>query len=363
MMFYKKMRFCHVPTLSFYFLKSPMICIHFLKSKMMKSHNQYFEVLSILNTIRIECNNYDTVNDKGKHSLKCFYTHDDKSVYVKVRFLKKVDENEYENFRNSVDIHCDYGISNITMKKGYFHFVVYMKLDPLYELAIDKYRMSIGTSHKGLFMWNYAEYPHILVLGETGQGKSVFIRYLLKEIFQVGFDVWCIDGKKIDYSKVKDLFKKYCANGSNKNDIILILEMFKNEMQLRYDLMVSQGIYNYSEDKNLNPVFLLVDEYLTIIETADKKEQTAIKKLVSEIIWLGRAAGYFLIMTMQRADAKYIDGAIRDNFACRVVVGKASKESYSMIFDRKLKGFEKGRAWLQVNNDLEIISIPYYRDF
>ena len=159
------------------------------------------------------------------------------------------------------------------------------------------------------------------------------------------------------------MFKQYCANDSNKSNIILTLEMFKDEMQLRYDSMVQRGIYNYFEDESLEPVFLLIDEYLTIIETADKKEQTVIKKLVSEIIWLGRAAGYFLIVTMQRADAKYIDGAIRDNFACRVVVGKASKESYSMIFDRKLNGFEKGRAWVQINNDLQIISIPFYNDF
>ena len=59
-----------------------------------------------------------------------------------------------------------------------------MKLEPLYETSIDKYSMAIGTYHKGLLTWNYAEYPHILVLGETGQGKSVFIRYLLKEIFR-----------------------------------------------------------------------------------------------------------------------------------------------------------------------------------
>lgn len=362
-MLYRKMRYCNVPTFSFYILKSPLICIRFLKSKIMKKTDRYFEVLGILNTLRIECNNYDTVNEKGKHSLKCFYSYDDKSIYVKLRFLKKVNEDEYENFRNSVDIHCDYGISNITMKRGYFHFVVYMKLDPLYEMSVDKYKMAIGTYHKGLLMWNYAEYPHILVLGETGQGKSVFIRYLLKEIFYAGFDVWCVDGKKIDYSKVKTIFKEYCANDTDKTNIIYTLEKFKNEMQLRYDSMVERGIYNYSEDESLYPVFLLIDEYLTIIETADKKEQTAIKKLASEIIWLGRAAGYFLIMTMQRADAKYIDGAIRDNFACRVIVGKASKESYSMIFDRKLKGFEKGRAWVQINNELQIISIPFYKDF
>ena len=362
-MIYKKMRLCNIPTFTFYLLKSPLMCIHFLKSKITKEHNRYFEVLNILNTLRIECSNYDTVNEKGKHSLKCLYDYDNKSIYVKLRFLRKVNEEEYEKFRNSVDIHCDYGMSNLTTKKGYFHFVVYMKLESLYETSIDKYSMAIGTYHKGLLTWNYAEYPHILVLGETGQGKSVFIRYLLKEIFNVGYDVWCIDGKKIDYSKVKSMFKQYCANDSNKSNIILTLEMFKDEMQLRYDSMVQRGIYNYFEDESLEPVFLLIDEYLTIIETADKKEQTVIKKLVSEIIWLGRAAGYFLIVTMQRADAKYIDGAIRDNFACRVVVGKASKESYSMIFDRKLNGFEKGRAWVQINNDLQIISIPFYKDF
>lgn len=73
------------------------------------------------------------------------------------------------------------------------------------------------------------------------------------------------------------MFKQYCANDSNKSNIILTLEMFKDEMQLRYDSMVQRGIYNYFEDESLEPVFLLIDEYLTIIETADKKNRQLLK--------------------------------------------------------------------------------------
>lgn len=360
---YKRVRFLNVPTFTFYIIELPVIFYHYIIDRIFKKESYFDEIVAILNVIRIETSNYDKVDEKGKHSLKLYYKYDDKNVYVRCRFFRKVNEEDYENLRNSVDIHCDYGMSNIIQKKGYFHFVVYIKLDALYEYYVDKYNISIGTYYKGLLNWKFSKYPHLLVVGETGQGKSVYIRYLLKAIFEVGFDVWCIDGKKVDYAKIKYKFKNYTANEMTKTNVIEALTKFKDEMQLRLDLMAENGFYNYYEDESLDPVFLLIDEYLMIVETAEKKELTQIKSLLSEIIWLGRAAGYFLIVTMQRADAKYIDGAIRDNFACRVVVGKASKESYLMIFDRKLKGFETGRAWVQINNDIQIVSIPYYQDF
>lgn len=360
---YKRVRFCHVPSFSYYVLYTPVILYYQLTDRILKRNSHIDEVLRILNTVRIETANYDKVDEKGKHSLKCYYKYDDKNVYLKCRFYKKTDEDEYEKFRNSIDIHCDYGMSDIISKKGYFHFVVYIQIEPIYEYYIDSCSISIGTYHKGILKWEYSKYPHLLMIGETGQGKSVHIRYLLKAIFERQYDVWCIDGKKVDYSKVKNKFKHYAANSSDKVDIINLLTDFKNDMQSRFDSMVERQIYNYFEDERLEPVFLLIDEYLMIVETADSKELKKIKSLMSEIILLGRSAGYFLIVTMQRADAKYIDGAIRDNFACRVVVGKASKESYAMIFDRKVKGFDIGRAWVQINNDMHIISIPYYEDF
>lgn len=353
----------NVPDFTFYILKLPMYIYHYIRCWLLKKPFVYHDIVGVLNLLRVECANYDKIDDRGKHSLKCSYWYDDNCIYVKLRFYRKADESEYESFRNSVDIHCDYGISNLSKKNGCFYFVICMRIDPIYDFQMDNYRMTVGTSYKGLHYWDYSKYPHALIVGETGQGKSVLVRYLLKNIFSNNFDVWCVDGKKIDYPKVKNLFKRYVANDNDKIQIMGLLRSFKDEMQSRYDYMLSQGIYNYYEDNGLKPVFLLIDEYLEIVKTAQKKELVEIEKMISEIILLGRAAGYFLIMTMQRADAKYIDGAIRDNFACRIVVGKASKESYAMLFNQNVKGFDIGKAWLQINNELEMISIPYYNDF
>lgn len=363
MRMYHRVSLYNVPHITFYTLKLPLYVFYYLKSRVLKTENHFPEIMSLLNVLRVECANYDKVDERGKHSLKCYYCYDEKCIYVKLRFYKKVNEEEYANFRNSVDIHCDYGISNLSVKNGYFHFVIYMRTEPIYSYEIDNYKMSVGTYYKGLYYWQFSKYPHMLAIGDTGQGKSVFIRYILNSLFSAQFDVWCVDGKKIDYANDEYRFTRYVANDVIKTSVIELLYDFRDEMQVRYDQMRKNGIRNYYEDQNLKPVFLLIDEYLTIVETAEKKELTEIKKLISEIIWLGRAAGYFLIITMQRADAKYIDGAIRDNFACRIVVGKASKESYMMIFNKNVKGFEIGRAWLQINNDMEIISIPHYKEF
>lgn len=360
---YHKVRNTHLPSIAFYIMKSPFLLYHLIMDRILKVSSHYDEVVGILNALRIETDNYDKVDGRNRHTFKCYYRYDGRNIYVKCRFFRKVDEEEYERFRNSLDIHTDYGISNLSARNGYFYFVVYIKMEPLYEYCMNQYDMSIGTYYEGLLQWNFSKYPHMLVIGETGQGKSVYIRYLLRAIFKQEYDIWCVDGKKVDYSKIRHHFTRYVANSTDKSEIIDILHEFRNEMQDRYDQMVLKGIYNYFEDSTLDPVFLLIDEYLMIVETATKKESDAIKSLISEIIWLGRAAGYFLIITMQRADAKYIDGAIRDNFACRVAVGKASKESYSMIFGKNLKGFEIGRAWVQMNNALYIVNIPFYKDF
>ena len=360
---YYRVALTNIATPFFYLTKIPFIIYYFIKSKITKTDNMYMNMLPVLNTLRIETRNYDKGNEKVKHAFKCYYRFDNRNVYVKMRFFKKVDETEYENFRNSVDMHCNYGVSELSVDRGYYYFAIYINLEPIYEYSITRQSIAVGTGYSGLTMWNYADYPHMLIIGDTGQGKSVFVRYLLNQIFKNGYEVWCIDGKKIDYAKVKDRFKVYTPNASTKEEIIHTLEEFKNNMQARYDDMVARGLYSYTEDTSLQPVFMLIDEYLMLVETADKKELTQIKQLISEIIWLGRGAGYFLITTMQRADAKYIDGAIRDNYACKVIVGNASKESYSMIFDRKLRGFKKGKAWAIVNNRLQIIAIPFYKDF
>lgn len=47
---------------------------------------------------------------------------------------------------------------------------------------------------------------------------------------------------------------------------------------------------------------------------------------------LGRQAGYFLIVTCQRPDAKYFSDGIRDNFNFRVGLGRMSELGYGMLF-------------------------------
>ena len=106
----------------------------------------------------------------------------------------------------------------------------------------------------------------------------------------------------------------------------------------------------------------MIDEYLTICKQLNKKEKEIFDHDISDIILLGRACGYILIVTMQRADAKYISGDMRDNFMFRAVLGKASKANYKMMFENDVQSFdEKGWAWYMLGTDLGIVRIPYFK--
>ncbi|MBC1842570.1 cell division protein FtsK, partial [Listeria seeligeri] len=54
---------------------------------------------------------------------------------------------------------------------------------------------------------------------------------------------------------------------------------------------------------------------------------------------LSRQAGYFLIVGMQRPDAKYLSDGIRDQFHFRLALGRNSDVGYSMMFGDNDKKF------------------------
>ncbi|MEG0978033.1 MAG: FtsK/SpoIIIE domain-containing protein [Bacilli bacterium] len=316
----------------------------------------------IINEIRKTCFYYVEKDVQQRGTLKCKYKLTKECIYVRCKFEKKATESTYEQFKETVQQHTSYNCSDMIFNKGYGEFCIIMDYPPLYEYCSDNCSVSIGTGLNGLVKWDWTEYPHALIVGETGQGKSVYIRYILNGLFASGHEVWCIDGKAIDYSLYKDYFEFYEPNQNDKEPIMKLVRKFDWQMRQRYEEMALLGISSYLENAEMKPEFLLIDEYLVLIEQCEPKtERKELEALIKNITLLGRACGFNLIITMQRADAKYITGAIRDNFMLRVLLGSASPESYRMMFNEGLKGFEKGKGWCQLATQREVIAVPFYK--
>ena len=361
---FHRVRYIDFATVFFYFMKVPMIIFKKIRCIVLKEdYDKFKELLRIINEVRIEVNNYQEKDSQSRTTFKAYYAYNDNYIKIRCRFIKKSNENQYIQFKDSVQAHTGQKCSGIRFYKGYCYFTIYLDFEPLNDFESDNISVSFGTSVYGLKKWDWVEYPHLLCTGETGQGKSVFMRYLLSGLFSANHEVWCIDGKCIDYALVKGMFKYYVANDTaDKENIMNLVRCFCEKMHKRYEEMAEKGISSYIEDENYRPVFLLIDEYLTICKQLTKKEKEKFDHDISDIILLGRACGYILIVTMQRADAKYISGDMRDNFMFRAVLGKASKANYKMMFENDVQSFdEKGWAWYMLGTDLGIVRIPYFK--
>lgn len=107
---------------------------------------------------------------------------------------------------------------------------------------------------------------------------------------------------------------------------------------------------------NLEPNFLIFDEYVAYMEMLSAKENMAVMNKLKQIVMLGRQAGFFIILACQRPDAKYLQDGIRDQFNFRVALGRMSELGYSMMFGDVDKDFFlkqiKGRGYVDVGTNV-----------
>lgn len=365
---YKALYNYQSPTLFFYITKVPNIMGAFCLSKVKKNDFMYMEILRLLNEIRLQCQYYsissNSKNATYKKGIKVYYKYDERALHIKCKFLRKALRKDYLNFKESIEIHADTS-TPIREEKGWCYFSVVLHYEPIYEFNSNRESVTIGTVAEGLGYWNYVQNPHALIVGDTGSGKSVFVRYMLLSLWKYNHCIDCVDGKSIDYTSIRNNFNKYIANTSdNSKEILAFIKNFETNMLTRLEYLRKQGTDNFMNIPSLMPRFLLIDELLVILKTWNKKDIEILNLILSNIILLGRAIGFFLIVTMQRADTKYLSGDLRDNFKFRIALGSCSSSSYGMMFDdTSLVGLSVGNAWYSLGKTTGIIKIPYYENF
>ena len=325
---YKRVTMFSVPNWVYWMVHIPSMGIRYPIYKLLhKDFNTYKEQLRIVNELRCACENYGDKDKDGNWNIKAWYKSSPRSIAVKVRFMKKATDNVYDNYRKQIENYT-YSTTPYAFRDGCGVFNIILDFPPIMQFKASRTSVSVGTDYQGIFNWDYSKHPHALILGETGQGKTTFVYYL-------------------PYT------------GANYETVLDTIKRFKTAMQERIMEMRKKTINNYKQDKNMNPVFLIVDEYQVIAGALDKKQRTALSEEIGTIVRLGRAAGYILVITMQTAHSDYIPTAVRDNFEFKLVMGTASKTAYQMIFDdTDIKGLTVGKGRLKLGNDYHVLSIP-----
>ena len=176
--------------------------------------------------------------------------------------------------------------------------------------------------------------PHMLVAGQTGSGKSVFLQCLINSLLfrytpeEVKFVL--IDFKRVEFFSYNGLPNIVGGKVIDEHeDALNALKGLCEEMDNRYSLIANdpKGVDTIEEynaaypEKRLPTIVCIIDEYADMIGSALKKDFNA---CVTRLVQKARAASIHLIISTQRPSVDVIDGVIKANLPTKIALSVAS---------------------------------------
>lgn len=194
----------------------------------------------------------------------------------------------------------------------------------------------LGADSNSYVYYSAIKKPHILIAGATGSGKSVSINAIITSLLMLhtpeSLELNLIDLKDgielTDFSSLPHC-KEFC---DNEEDAEILLSKLETEMTRRNKLIRDSGKKSISEYNKVSNTFLpfilvVIDEFITL-----SKNENAIESLV-QLSAKARAAGIYLLLSVQKPTANNIDSRIRSNLNVRIAFKTADQNESRVILD------------------------------
>jgi S-DNA-T family DNA segregation ATPase FtsK/SpoIIIE len=204
---------------------------------------------------------------------------------------------------------------------------------------------------------NLSTFPHVLIAGQTGAGKSSCINSIVTSILvrttpdQVRLIL--VDPKRVElgqYNSVPHLLTEVVTNPKRAANA---LDWAVREMEMRYDLLADIGVrditgYNAMFDRGELPthddpdpetgkvydrlpfIVVVVDELADLMMVAARDVETSICRLAQ----MARAVGIHLVIATQRPSVDVITGVIKANIPSRLAFSVSTLADSRVILDQ-----------------------------
>lgn len=329
--------------------------IHRQKIARMIIQNRWFEV----ETIQSEGFFKDLSSNRSKEKISYFPKFFYKMVNGYLTISVEISLNSYQDQLLHLEKKLESGLyCELIDKELEDSYVVYTMLyDTISNrISIDQVEAKDGSLRlmENVY-WSYDDLPHMLIAGGTGGGKSYFILTLIETLLRTNAELYILDPKNSDLADLAVVLPNVYYR---KEDMMQALDQFYEKMMERTETM--KQMKNYKTGNNyaylgLQPHFLIFDEYVAFMDMIGR-DSAAVMNKIKQIVMLGRQMGFFIILSCQRPDAKYLGDGIRDQFMFRVALGRMSELGYGMMFGETNKDFFqkriRGRGYVDSGNSV-----------
>ena len=193
--------------------------------------------------------------------------------------------------------------------------------------------VAFGKNIKGDVIYaDYDEFPHALVAGTTGSGKSIFVNSIIVSLIMRNspddLKMVLVDPKKVEMSRYKDMPHLLCPIITEAQEAKALMEKLCVEMEERYKLFSENGCTNIKEFNEDAPglgldklpyIMVFFDEYADMVDQCKE-----ISLPVVSIAQKARACGIHMCIATQRPSTNVVTGVIKANLPTHVALMMAS---------------------------------------
>ncbi len=180
--------------------------------------------------------------------------------------------------------------------------------------------------------------PHIMLLGETGSGKSTLVKFLVSQSSAPAI--------VLDVHAAPDDWQGMTVIGAGRN-----YKAVGNEVNQLVELMNTRYELRGNGKTNFEPLLVILDEFPACVANLGKKFTESIMLLVRE----ARKVGIKLIILAQGSEVKTLgiegQGAIRECFAM-VTLGKFAVNAAKSLKDEQIIEFINNAKYPAMLDDL-----------
>jgi DNA segregation ATPase FtsK/SpoIIIE-like protein len=188
-----------------------------------------------------------------------------------------------------------------------------------------------------------AHFPHALIAGATGSGKSMCLHALICSLLATKTPgqvrLILIDPKLVEFPVYGDVPHLLMPVVTNADDAIEALSQAHAEMRRRYAIFAKVGVRSLQSYGRLRERELALELLPAIVIVVDELAHVMLEgtgkaaELLCSLAQLARAAGIHLVVATQRPSVDVVTGTIKANFPVRLAFAVASAADSRTILD------------------------------